>query len=142
MLYRRERTFSPLIAALLALVVGLALGFWLGRVSSPPATLSRLLEPERSAVNEAASLLEIAGLEYARALGGSPQSREATRKDLELAQLKLAGATGLASLYPKPYAEAKKALRGLESGFRQSMALEEFKTSLGSAQAALRALAP
>lgn len=141
MLYRRERSFSPWLAAGLALVLGLTLGFWLGRSSAPRATLSTLLEPERVAVSEAASLLEISALEYARALAGSPQSRQATQKDLEQARLKLSGATHLATLFPQPYATAKNALGALESRFRQNSPLTDFKTSVGTAQTALRALA-
>ncbi len=142
MLYRRERSFSPWLAAALALVLGLALGFWLGRSSAPRATLSTLLEPERVSLGEAASLLEIAALEYARALGGSPQSRQATQSDLEQARRKLTSATGLATLFPQPYARAKNALTALESRFGQGRPLADFKTSVSAAQAALRVLAP
>lgn len=140
MLYRKHRTSAPLWLILSgAVVVGL-LGFLGGRLSAPPPTLQALLAPDALHLRQASGALDIAELEYARAVQGSAASQQASLDAVTRVRHEVQQASMLRQLTPQPAAQLDQQLQTLERDVRQHLAQAEFAQAVQQVHALLRQL--
>lgn len=142
MLYRRERRLAPWLIALLCILVSLPLGFLLGRLSAPAATLEEVLEPATAQVRQAAGVLDIVPLEYERAHAGSKASLEAVASASAQSLKALQGATTLQTLYPAKVQAVKQALAALDAATTADAPVAEIEAQVEALQAQIKNLVP
>jgi len=149
MLYRRHRAFPAYLAALIAVVVVLPLGFLVGRGTAPKPSLAAELAPALSAVQQAQGTLDVVDLEYARAAGGrtggTPEpgasltaARDAARQGLQ----DLDQARDLARLYPERARAARADFEALLRAIDQRSAVDAVHTLTKTLRSDLAALTP
>ncbi|GAA5512301.1 hypothetical protein Dcar01_01015 [Deinococcus carri] len=141
MLYRRQRNLSPLLV-IVAVLVGLALGFLAGRATAPAPTLASLVAPGVEHARKASGALEIVPLEYTRAQQGNADSYDAALSAARQAQTELQAATLLSQVNPGGFREAQNALAALMSAVETKGPANVVQADVTRAQVALRDLQP
>jgi hypothetical protein len=149
-LYRQAGGFSSrmlAVAALVALLAGLLIGYLLGRGSVDDPSVAEVAADARAELRPAAAGIELIPFEYESAVVGregaaEPTELEATKGAAERAAAALeASAADMEAIDPDGYAAAQRSLRALSAAIDQVAPPARVEALAESAQARIEALA-
>jgi len=140
MLYRKQRGPASLWLGLGAGLIGLLLGFLGGRTTAPQPTLQSLLQPAVLHLRQASGALDIASLEYSRALQGNAESQAASLKAVRDARAEVAEAAPLNRLFADQVTALDQAFAELEDAVNHKQPEAAVRNRLAAVQGLLNTL--